>query len=277
MRKTSTFTLSIAGVSCEFRGNDPAFMDGLRQSVNVYVDNSLPQVSFELVAGNATFTGPVPEIVETKGRASDTLEAEGPSMRLTMDRNTRQGTLSIVPDPRAFNTALRVIYSFLLASESGFLIHAAAVESHGRAHLFFGPSGAGKTTMTRLSQREGKRILTDEMAAVRFDGRRWLVYGTPFWGEFQGISVADAVELAGMFRLVKAGHLGISPAGAPEMLTALMQTVVSFGNQEHTTQQLLDMVSEILGSVPALNIEFGKTDNPWSLSWFQQGRTAAHA
>ena len=48
----------------------------------------------------------------------------------------------------------------------GWLLHAAALEKSGRAFVFAGPSGAGKTTLTLALLARGWRLVTEEMVLI---------------------------------------------------------------------------------------------------------------
>jgi hypothetical protein len=63
------------------------------------------------------------------------------------------------------------LYEHVLDRASdGWLLHAAALEIDGRAFVFAGPSGAGKTTLTLALLERGHRLLTDEMVWIDRDG-----------------------------------------------------------------------------------------------------------
>jgi hypothetical protein len=73
----------------------------------------------------------------------------------------------------------------LLARGRGAEVHSCGVvDVSGNGHLFLGQSGAGKTTLARLWQKEeGVRILSDDRVVLRkMDGRFWM-YGTPWHGD----------------------------------------------------------------------------------------------
>jgi hypothetical protein len=72
-------------------------------------------------------------------------------------------------DPTGLVTTLRTALSARLPLDGGVLVHAAALSRRGRAMVFFGPSGIGKST---LAARSPWRVLDDELAAVlpRRDG-----------------------------------------------------------------------------------------------------------
>jgi hypothetical protein len=48
----------------------------------------------------------------------------------------------------------------------GWLLHAAALEKNGRAYVFAGPSGAGKTSLTLALLARGWRLVTEEIALI---------------------------------------------------------------------------------------------------------------
>ena len=61
-------------------------------------------------------------------------------------------------------------------------MHAASAVRNGRAFLFAGVSGAGKTTISRLAPPDAT-LLTDEISYVRREADGYVAFGTPFAGE----------------------------------------------------------------------------------------------
>jgi len=66
-------------------------------------------------------------------------------------------------DATGLVTTLRTALSALLPLAGGVVLHAAALERRGKAFLFFGPSGIGKST---LAERSPWRVLADELSVV---------------------------------------------------------------------------------------------------------------
>jgi hypothetical protein len=86
--------------------------------------------------------------------------------------------------PGVFENFLRVLVSYRLLELGGAVLHSAGVVRDGAAFLFLGRSGAGKTTVARLSLAQGAEVLSDDLNAV--------VAGAPGTGED-----ADAPRAAG--------------------------------------------------------------------------------
>jgi len=79
-----------------------------------------------------------------------------------------------------------------------FLLHAATVVRGGKAYVFTGRSGAGKSTVASLSP--AGTVLTDEISLLRFEDGEWRAYGTPFWGEFRAAGSNSSAPIRGLFR-----------------------------------------------------------------------------
>ena len=82
------------------------------------------------------------------------------------DTQSRRGLVRQSPNPYSIDTVLRILHSLVLTEEGGFLVHAASAIRNGRAFLFSGVSGAGKTTISRLAPPD-VTVLTDEISYVR--------------------------------------------------------------------------------------------------------------
>ena len=82
----------------------------------------------------------------------------------------------------------------------GLMLHASAVAVDGKAYLFSGPSGMGKSTHTRLWQQifgEKAVVFNDDKPALRRINGVWYAYGTPWCGK-DGINVNLKAPLAGI-------------------------------------------------------------------------------
>lgn len=88
--------------------------------------------------------------------------------------------------PFGLNNALMICYAYCAAYHRTVLMHASVAVRDGRAYMFLGKSGTGKSTHTQLWVRylRGSRLLNDDNPAVRVaeDGSV-TVYGTPWSGK----------------------------------------------------------------------------------------------
>ena len=118
----------------------------------------------------------------------------------------------------AMQTATRLACALWLAERGGLLLHGASVEVDGRALVFAGPSGAGKTTLSRRLGAAGAHVIADEVAAVRLaraaDGRvEPRLFGHPLPRRFgDGRAPKEGIPLAGIGLISHAGP-GAAPRG----------------------------------------------------------------
>jgi len=72
-----------------------------------------------------------------------------------------------------------MLHSLILARDGGFLVHAASAVRNGRAFLFAGVSGAGKTTIWRLAPPD-VALLQNILFFAQDDELQQLVFHTAF-------------------------------------------------------------------------------------------------
>ena len=136
----------------------------------------------------------------------------------------------------------------LLAQGKGVEIHGCGLlDRAGRAYVFAGQSGAGKSTIARLwVDRGGVRLLSDERVVLRTDRDRITVYGTPWHGDALLASPLCG-ELAGVFFLNHAPTHGVVRTGGSLAAAKLLAcSFLPFHSAEAVdrTVKALEQVSE---------------------------------
>ena len=83
------------------------------------------------------------------------------------------------------NTSLMIQYTFATAGLGTLLLHASVTRYQGRGNLFFGVSGTGKSTHSRLwhDYVPGSDLMNDDNPVIRVEDDRFLVYGSPWSGK----------------------------------------------------------------------------------------------
>lgn len=98
-------------------------------------------------------------------------------------------TASVAPDSPdcglILTSMLRIAFAQAILRRDGISIHASAVAADGKAWLFLGKSGTGKSTHARLWLRNipGARLLNDDNPAVRLVDGKAVAFGTPWSGK----------------------------------------------------------------------------------------------
>jgi hypothetical protein len=166
-------------------------------------------------------------------------------------------------NPYTLDCLLRILLTWMLLPHTGFLLHAATVVRDGRAYLFTGKSGAGKSTVASLAP-EGS-VLTDELSLVRREDGVWRACGTPFWGEFRAGDSNTSAPIAGIFRLVQAEENHVMPLRPVEFLRAMIGNVLFFSRQPADSQHLLNIISQAAQELRGYTLDFRRDQTFWEV------------
>ena len=103
------------------------------------------------------------------------------------------------------------------------MLHGSTVSLDGRAYLFTGPCGTGKSTHTRLWREVfGQRavMVNDDMPFLKLTPEGVLAYGSP-WNGKHGLSANICVPLQGICFLQRGAENRIQPLSPAQALDAL--------------------------------------------------------
>ncbi len=181
-----------------------------------------------------------------------------------MDPATRTGRILQAPSPYAIDSVLRIVHSLIQAPAGGFLLHGASAIRGGRAFLFSGISGAGKTTISRLAPPD-VMLLTDEISYVRRDGEGYRACGTPFAGELAKPGENASAPVERLFFLAKGPENRIDrvdPAGALRML---LRNILFFADDADLVKMVFRSAAEFLERIPASQLTFFPDARVWQL------------
>jgi len=91
-----------------------------------------------------------------------------------------------LPNPLGYPLS-EVLMICLLARGRGIMIHSCGIDDNGHGYLFAGNSTHGKTTIARLWKDEAL-VLNDDRIVIRRCGDNFRMFGTPFHGDYSGVS-----------------------------------------------------------------------------------------
>jgi energy-coupling factor transporter ATP-binding protein EcfA2 len=155
------------------------------------------------------------------------------------------------------------LLSWKLTGHTGFLLHAATVIRKGKAYVFTGRSGAGKSTVASLSPRGS--VLTDEISLLRCQSGVWRAYGTPFWGEFRAAGSNTSAPVRGIFRLVQAAENRVTALRPVELLRALLPNVLFFSPEAEANRRLLKILGQAVETISGYDLAFRKDRAFWEV------------
>lgn len=180
------------------------------------------------------------------------------------DPRSRRGWVRQSANPYSIDAVLRIVHSLVLAEEGGFLVHAASGMRHGRAFLFAGISGAGKTTMARLAPADAT-VLTDEISYVRKGADGYQAYGTPFAGELARVGANVTAPLEALYFLEKGAEGRIEPISQAAAMRALLRHILFFAHERELVERVFRSAVEFVSRVTMGQFVFAPNERAWSL------------
>ena len=137
----------------------------------------------------------------------------------------------------------------------GALLHTCGVAFAGRAWLFCGKSGAGKSTTARLWQAAGAELLNDDRMVLRMINGVPHACSTPWHGTIGEVKAAN-LPLGGVFQLEQARENEAVALPPRERLHRLAANLIAPFHLREPMQAILDTLSGIADAVPAYRLRF---------------------
>jgi hypothetical protein len=258
--------LAIAGTGVVIDCTDEALAQALRLRYADFPPEGSPEarISVQVAQGETAGIEDIPQVKFL----GETLELEGTRSRGFFD--TAQGCGELIAEPgdpvMAVEYFLRMVYALLAFQRGGMLMHTAAIARQGRAYLFFGRSGAGKTTASRVSS--GCIVLNDDLVLLLPEGQGWMAYGTPFWNPRQVRPARYSAPVAGVLRLIQDKHVFLEPMSSGEALAELLAGIPIVPADPQRSAEVLRRGARLLGSVPVYRLHFLPDNSFWRVIQF---------
>jgi hypothetical protein len=240
--------------------SDQSFLDLLRRRYEGFLSSSRPEfeLHFDLIP-----PGPVSDDDIRVRRQDGLWLIERGDFRAQWDPRTRQGTVRLNPNPYSLDSVLRILHSLILAERGGFLLHAASAICDGRAYLFSGVSGAGKTTMTRLAPGD-VTLLTDEISYLRPGADGYLAFGTPFAGELARPGENCNAPVSALFFLEQGPENRVEELPLAEAIRRLMRNILFFVEDPALVRKVFAAACDFADRVPIRRLTFYPDARVWA-------------
>jgi hypothetical protein len=254
-------TVEIGGVAVRVHATDTSFLEMLERRY----------AGFATWGGRAEFDFDI-ELAEP-GNADEDLRVtwdsglwrvERGDFAAVFDPHSRRGRIRQSPNPYSIDAVFRILHTLLLAQEGGFLLHAASAIRNGKAFVFGGVSGAGKTTIASLAPPDAT-LLTDEISYIRKDSNRYLAFGTPFTGDLGKLGENVSAPIAALYLLEKGLQNRAAPVTAAEAIPAFLANVLFFAEDPKLVRSMFHSACEFVGKVPIHRLTFLPDSRVWEM------------
>jgi len=161
-----------------------------------------------------------------------------------------------------FDFFFKNIFGLSLPHFGGFMLHASSVAKDGKAYIFAGTPGSGKSTVVKLSR--NYHPLADDSTIVRRWRNKFFVFSSPFY-EKEKIKKANLVfPLRGVYFVIKHRRdylTKLSPSLAVKKLIVNARPYLS----DEFLQKAFPIATELVESTPCYTLHFKKSSSFWEV------------
>ena len=181
---------------------------------------------------------------------------EGGTLELWLDPSKQVASFKGNYALRLLRFACWIAYGVATIPLKTVAIHTSTITCEGKAILFLGESGTGKSTHTRLWREhiEGAVLLNDDSPIIRIiDGKPW-VYGSPWSGKTPCYK-NESYPLAACVRLSQAPYNQIKKLSVTQGYGALHPSCPpNFAYSDELYDYISDFLSSLLSVVPVYHL-----------------------
>ncbi|MGA9527591.1 MAG: hypothetical protein WBS24_05705 [Terriglobales bacterium] len=260
--------VEIGGVPISLATTDEYFFKLLMKRYEGFQSSTSAEfeLNFEIVEALAVSDCDVRVRKDGQGQEGEWLIERGDFLS-RWDPRTGKGLVRQNANPYSLDSVLRIVHSLILAERGGFLLHAASAICDGRAYLFSGVSGAGKTTMTRLAPPD-VMLLSDEISYIRpcnprNDNAAYQAFGTPFAGELAKAGENTKAGIGALFFLEHGPENRIDKMLPAEAVRRLMRNILFFANDPALVEKLLASACDFVAGTPIRRLTFYPDSKVW--------------
>jgi len=261
--QSSSVVVEIGGLPIRLRCDSPDFLRQIEERYTGYVgspNNAGFDFEIELAPPGAVSQDEDVCVTWDSGRW---LMKRG-DFRAEWNPSTARGRIQQTSNPYSLDSVLRIVHTLLLAREGGFLLHASSAIRNGRAFLFSGVSGAGKTTIARLAPPDAA-LLTDEISYVTRRDGPYSAVGTPFFGELARVGENLQAPIEALYLLAKGPENKIEPIVGADAVRGLLGNILFFARDPEFVKMVFDTAFEFVNHVPVRRLTFVPTTSVWEL------------
>lgn len=264
-----SLSVDVFGLRIRFDGLTAAVENAGRAQYAAFLSEAPPSHAVSVRRG-ATAYLPIPAdkfmSLEMESRAEGTLMVSNFFAAL---RTPESGILLVSDADRAdsvlgaMENYLRWMVSETVVRRNCVVLHSAGIVRNGKAYVFFGHSGAGKSTVAELSA--PMPVLSDDLVLLRKQPDGWHACSTPFAGTFpQHRKEGGVYPLAGLYLLRKSETNSAQPVALP-VAVGMLVAAAPFLTDTDRTAHLVPLLQDLCRNVPVFELRFRKDPSFWNV------------
>lgn len=154
-------------------------------------------------------------------------------------------------DPLDYPLDSLILY-YLSVINGDIMVHASAVSHAGHGYLFSGVSGKGKTTMAKLWDRAGAKIIHDDRIIIRKIAGEFRMYNTPVYRD----EIPSECLISKIFLIEHGSENRLIPLKGATAVSLLIANCIQHNWNPEMIARLMGSVSIMCSVIPIFKLEF---------------------
>jgi len=258
-----SIVIAIGGVAVRVNTTDAGFLELMRNRYAGFINTlACVECDFDVELGQLRFADPSADVSVTH-RAGQWFLQRG-DFYAEWDPATGHGLIRQTANPYSIDGVLRIVHTLVLAKQGGFLLHSASAVRNGKAFLFVGVSGAGKTTISRLAPADAT-LLTDEISYVRKLDDDYVAFGTPFTGELAKLGVNTSAPIGALYLLAQGAENRVDPVTISDAGRGVLANMLFFAEGQEMVHCAFQAACDFADRVPVYRLTFVPDARVWEM------------
>ena len=179
--------------------------------------------------------------------------------QISADMSTVITDITLIKESESFFLLyfLRTAYGIISAYHKTLKIHASVIEKNGKALIFLGKSGTGKSTHSKLWQEfvPGCSLLNDDEPIIRIMNDGTIkVFGAPWSGSTPCYRNASA-DVSAFVHLHQSDENRLTKQNGVESFTSLLQSTAIMRSDIDNRTMIISMINDILEKVSVYRLD----------------------
>lgn len=164
-----------------------------------------------------------------------------------------------------FNDLFRKLFCNILSKEGGFIFHASSLIKNNKGYVFVGKKGSGKSTVRKLFPKFA--CLGDDSAIIRKSGRKYYLYGSPFYQKTNRSYPNIKVPIALILFLNKAKFDFLANSAHPQNLPLTLSNIFYSGIENNLSEvkTIYEIIQDFCNKENFANLYFQLHTKFWHL------------
>ena len=145
-----------------------------------------------------------------------------------------------------------LILYYLTVIHGDIMIHASGVNNAGQGYLFSGVSGKGKSTMAKLWENYGAKVIHDDRLIIRNTGGTYTMYNTPVYADDKPLKS----QLNRIFLIDHGVENKLVPVTGANAISLVMANCIQHNWGGDIINGLIQSVAELCEIVPTTKLYF---------------------